>query len=235
MKVFIASLAGLGLLSFSAFQWRNRNQLKRENEIEISYNQKLIQFQEEENHRISKELHDGIGQSLMMIKNKVQLNDDGETAKMVGDALDEIRSISRALHPFTLQKLGLTAALTKLANDFDEQTDILVTTNIDPVDVHFKEKSALNIFRITQEILSNILKHSQAKAMEFTLKEYNKYAKLTVKDNGRGFDVTENFSTVASLGLKTLKERTRLLGGQLNIHSEKGKGTEIDLIIPYDD
>ncbi len=234
MKVFTASMVGLSLLVFSAFQWKHRNQLKREKEIEVNYNQKLIQFQEDENERISKELHDGIGQSLIMIKNKVQLNHDGETAKMVGDTLDEIRSISRALHPFTLQKLGLTAALTKLVSDFDDQTDILVDTDIDLVDVHFSDKSALNIFRITQEVLSNILKHSQAKAVEFVFKKHKKYAKLTVKDNGCGFDVTENFSTVSSLGLKTLKERTRLLGGQLNIHSEKGKGTEIDLKIPYD-
>lgn len=235
MRIFTASMIGIALIGFSLFQWKHRNQLKREKDIEIKYNQKLIQFQEDENRRISKELHDGIGQSLMLIKNKVQLNHDDSTAQMVGDTLDEVRTISRALHPFTLQKLGLTAALQKLVDDFDANTDILVDATIEQVDDQFTDKSALNIFRIAQETLSNIMKHSQAKAVEFTLRKHRKYAELFVKDNGLGFDVTENFNTVSSLGLKTLRERTRLLEGQLNIHSEKGTGTDVKLKIPYDD
>src|SRR5690606_38677096 len=121
----------VALVAFSAFQVKNPNQLQREKDIEIRYHQKLIQFQEDENRRISKELHDGIGQSLMLIKNKVQLHHDDQTARMVGDTLLEVRSVSRALHPFTLQKLGLTAALEKLVRDFDENTDILVDVEID--------------------------------------------------------------------------------------------------------
>lgn len=234
MRIFTASMIGIALIGFSVFQWKHRNQLKREKDIEIKYTQKLIQFQEDENLRISKELHDGIGQSLMLIKNKVQLNNDDATAQMVGDTLNEIRTISRALHPFTLQKLGLTAALQKLIDDFDANTDILVDTSIEEINDHFTDKSALNIFRIAQETLSNIMKHSQAKAVEFTVRKHPKYAELSVKDNGRGFDVTENFNTVSSLGLKTLRERTRFLKGQLNIHSEKGVGTEVTFKVPYD-
>lgn len=234
LRIFTASMIGIALIGLSVFQWKHRNQLKREKDIEIKYNQKLIQFQEDENLRISKELHDGIGQSLMLIKNKVQLNQDASTAQMVGDTLDEVRAISRALHPFTLQKLGLTAALQKLVDDFDANTDILVDASIEEIDEHFTGKSALNIFRIAQESLSNIMKHSEAKAIEFTVRNHRKFAELSVKDNGLGFDVTENFNTVSSLGLKTLRERTRLLEGQLNIHSEKGVGTEIKLKIPYD-
>lgn len=234
MRVFTASMIGIALIGFSVFQWKHRNQLKREKDIEIRYNQKLIQFQEDENLRISKELHDGIGQSLMLIKNKVQLNNDDATAQMVGETLNEIRTISRALHPFTLQKLGLTAALRKLIGDFDANTDILVDASIEEINDHFTDKSTLNIFRIAQEALSNIMKHSEAKAVEFTVRKHRKFAKLYIKDNGRGFDVTENFTTVSSLGLKTLRERTRLLEGQLNIHSEKGAGTEVTLKIPFD-
>ncbi len=234
VRVFTASLVGLALISFSFFQWRHRQQLKREKDIEISYNQKLIQFQEDENSRISKELHDGIGQSLMLIKNKVLLSHDEQTAQLVGDTLNEVRSISRALHPFTLQKLGLTAALEKLVNDLDESTDLLVDAELENVDERFSEKAALNIFRIVQEVLSNIMKHAQAKSVEVHLKKLPTHAEVTVRDNGVGFDVTDNFNTVSSLGLKTLRERTRFLGGQLNIHSEKGKGTDIILKIPFD-
>src|SRR5690606_13502687 len=232
VRVFTASLVGLALISFSFFQWRHRQQLKREKDIEISYNQKLIQFQEDENSRISKELHDGIGQSLMLIKNKVLLSHDEQPAQLVGDTLNEVRSISRALHPFTLQKLGLTAALEKLINDLDESTELLVDAELENVDERFSEKAALNIFRIVQEVLSNIMKHAQAKSVEVQLKKFPKHAEVTVRDNGVGFDVTDNFNTVSSLGLKTLRERTRFLGGQLNIHSEKGKGTDIILKIP---
>lgn len=235
MRIFLVSIIGLSLIGFSIFQWKHRLQLKREKNLEIKYNQQLIQFQEDENRRISKELHDGIGQSLMLIKNKVQLNHDGITAQMVGDTLEEVRTISRALHPFTLQKLGLTAALQKLIGDFDTNTDIFVDTAIEDIDQHYTNQSALNIFRIAQECLNNILKHSQAKAVEFRVRKHTKHAELYIKDNGRGFDVSENFNTVSSLGLKTLRERTRFLKGQLNIHSEKGAGTKITLKIPYDD
>lgn len=234
VRIFTASLIGVVLISFSFFQWKNRQQLKREKDIEIEYNQKLIQYQEEENSRISKELHDGIGQSLMLIKNKVQLNHDEQTAQLVGDTLNEVRSISRALHPFTLQKLGLTAALEKLVTDFDESTDMLVDTHLENVDEQFSEKASLNIFRVVQEVLNNIMKHSQARSVEFQVNKHNSHAQVTVRDNGVGFDVTDNFNTVSSLGLKTLRERTRFLEGQLNINSEKGKGTAITLKIPFD-
>lgn len=234
VRILTGSLIGLVLISFSVFQWRHRLQLKREKDLEVQFNQKLIQYQENENSRISKELHDGIGQSLMLIKNKVQLQHDEQTAQMIGDTLNEVRSISRALHPFTLQKLGLTAALEKLIHDFDENSDILVDAHIEPIDDHFSEKAALNIFRIVQEVLSNIMKHAEAKSVEFKVRDMKKYAQVDIQDNGVGFDVTENFNTVSSLGLKTLRERTRFLQGQMHIHSEKGKGTHVLLKLPYD-
>lgn len=234
VRILTGSLIGLVLISFSVFQWRHRLQLKREKDLEVQFNQKLIQYQENENSRISKELHDGIGQSLMLIKNKVQLQHDEQTAQMIGDTLNEVRSISRALHPFTLQKLGLTAALEKLIHDYDENSDTLVDAHIEPIDDHFSEKAALNIFRIVQEVLNNIMKHAQAKSVEFTVLDKKKFAQIDIQDNGVGFDVTENFNTVESLGLKTLRERTRFLKGQMHIDSEKGKGTHVLLKIPYD-
>ena len=232
MRLFVTSLIVLSLVTITIILVKNHNQLKREKDIEIRYNQRLIQYQEDENRRISKELHDGIGQSLMLIKNKVQLSHDDQTAQMVGDTLNEVRNISRALHPFTLQKLGLTAALEKLVNDFDENTNLLVDAEIEHIDERFEDNEALNIFRIAQEVLSNILKHSQAKSLEFKVQKKPNYTRLYIRDNGLGFDVTENFNTVSSLGLKTLRERTRLLKGRIDLHSEKGKGTEVNLKIP---
>lgn len=233
-RKFIIYMLGFVFFSGIFLLWRNKKQLEREKQIEIDFNRQLIAFQESENLRVSKELHDGVGQSLMMIKNKVMLDKDEATARLVGDTLEEIRNISRQLHPFTLQKLGLSAALEKLLNDLDETTGILVDQSIDRVDDRFTEKAALNIFRIVQENLNNVMKHSEAKALEFSVKARKNHCRIILQDNGKGFDVSENFNTVSSLGLKTMKERTSILKGQIIIDSEKGRGTRVDIKIPYD-
>lgn len=233
-RMFFASAGGLGLLSISYILWLNKRRLQREKDIEIQYSRKLIEFQESENERVSKELHDGVGQSLMMIKNKILLGNQEDSARMIGDTLEEIRSISRQLHPFTLQKLGLTAAIKKLLNEFDQTTEILIDYSLDSVDDHFSDKASLNIFRIVQESLNNVMKHSEAKALHFELKSEQKFCRIRIRDNGKGFDISENFNTADSLGLKTMKERTSLLKGQLIIDSSKGEGTSVNLKIPYD-
>lgn len=234
IRIFFASAGSLGLVALSLLLWNHKQRLQHEKNIEILYNQKLIQYQETENQRVSKELHDGIGQNLTMIKNYIMMGDQEKSAQLLNDTLEEVRNISRHLHPFTLQKLGLTASVKNLLEELDHATPLLIDYSLDPVDARFDENSALNIFRIIQESLTNVIKHSHAKALFLEIKEHPNQCKIKIQDNGIGFDIQKNLNTINSLGLKTLKERTNLLKGQLSIDSSNEKGTQIFLAIPYD-
>ena len=116
--------------------------------------------------------------------------------------------------------------------DVDEQTALFVSVDIDDVDELFDEKAALQIYRFVQENVSNVIKHAFAKALSVTLQQEEKAILLTIKDNGKGFDVLEKQKN-NSLGLKTLQERIRILEGTLTIESTTETGTLTTALIPY--
>lgn len=215
------------------FLFKNRKDLKQKKELQEKYAQDLLLAQEDERKRVSKDLHDGIGQSLLLIKNKVVLNNDTSTKSLVEDAIEEVRSISRALHPFQLQELGITKAIQNIIYQIDETTELFITSEIDSIDSIFDLQQEINIYRMVQESLNNVLKHSQAKGVNIAVSKKEKYVHVLIKDNGKGFDFSERFNDFKSIGLKTLKERTRLLNGSMKIESQPGKGTSLEFIIPY--
>ncbi|UOB19043.1 ATP-binding protein [Abyssalbus ytuae] len=230
-KLLMFSIGGLALLFSSIFLYRNRQHLKKEKNLQEEFSQQLLISQEEERKRISKDLHDGLGQSLLLIKNKIALNDEN-TKSMFNNALEEVRSISRALHPFQLEKFGITKAIENVIDDFDENSEIFISSNIDDISNILSPEQEVNLYRIVQESISNIIKHSQAQAARVEIEKRPKYIHLKIKDNGKGFDFSEKNNDFNSLGLKTLKERTRFLKGTMKVESEKNKGTSLEFIIP---
>lgn len=212
--------------------FKNQRDLKQKKELHEKYTQDLLMAQEDERKRVSKDLHDGIGQSLLLIKNKVVLTKDENTKNLVEDAIEEVRSISRALHPFQLQELGITKAIQNIIYQIDETTDLFISSEIENIDGLFSIQKEVNIYRIIQESFNNILKHSQATGVKITLSKNEKRIQLQIKDNGKGFDFSEKYSDFKSLGLKTLKERTKLLEGVLKVESQPEKGTSLEFIIP---
>jgi len=231
-RVLVLSIAGISLLFLIIYLIRNRAYLKKTKLQQEEFSQQLLQSQEEERKRISKDLHDSLGQSLLLIKNKVILNDDKETGSIVNDAIEEVRSISRALHPFQLEELGLTKAIENVVNQLDESTDIFISSEVDNIQNVFKSEQEVNIFRIIQESLNNIIKHANAQAARVEVIKEAKQVQIIIKDNGKGFDFSERYNDFKSLGLKTLKERTKLLNGSMKIDSEKNKGTTLAFTIP---
>lgn len=212
--------------------YRSRTFAVKSRNLHQHYSRMLLSSHEDERKRISMDLHDSVGQSLMLIKNKIVLSQDKETVTMVSQALEEVRSISKALHPVLLEKLGLTASIQKLVNDYDENTEIFFTEEIDNIDSIFTQSQELHIFRIIQETLNNLVKHSKSpSALVKVINEADKVV-VQIKDHGIGFDITEQNDTAKSLGMKTLKERTQILGGKMIIDSVKDKGTSIVLEIP---
>lgn len=231
-RLLVFSISGLILLFSSVFLYRNRQHLKKEKELQESFSQQLLSSQEEERKRISKDLHDGLGQSLLLIKNKVALNSDDNTKNMFNDAIEEVRTISRALHPFQLEKFGITKAIQNIINEFDESSDIFISSEIEDISNILTPEKEVNLYRIVQESISNIIKHSEAEAARVEVQKKPKYIHVKIKDNGKGFDFSEKHNDFKSLGLKTLKERTKFLKGTMKVDSEKNKGTTLEFVIP---
>tara|TARA_R110001632_G_scaffold213174_3_gene339369 strand:+ start:474 stop:2462 length:1989 start_codon:yes stop_codon:yes gene_type:complete len=226
---------GAGLLSLFGFILlaRNRKHIKASKKLQEEYTHNLLNAQEAEKERISKDLHDGIGQSLLLIKNKVVLSNDESSQKVVNEAIEEVRSISRALHPFQLRELGLTMAIENVVNQIDENSNLFISQEVENIDGLVGDDNEVHIYRIVQETFNNILKHSKAKAVKIDLKKTPHKIVLRIEDNGIGFDFSERFTDFKSLGLKTLKERTKLLQGVMEVDSEKGSGTTFTFSFPF--
>ena len=216
------------------------SQLRKIAETKTEFSRRLIESQEAERKRIASELHDGIGQSLAIIsnlaamgKNKKNNSRDGfeefeEISRNANGALDEVHEITSNLHPYYLERMGLTKALESM---FAAVSGVInLDYELDPIDDIFPKHSEINIYRIVQESLNNIIKHSEASAAVIGIKRAEKEVVITISDNGRGFDA--NKSKGNGLGLVGLNERTNFIGGKLNITSAAGTGTEIKITLP---
>jgi len=209
--------------------YRNQRNLKGKKLLQEKYSQDLLQSQENERIRISKDLHDGIGQKLLILKNKL---DKLDNKNLVNETIEEVRSISRDLYPFQLQELGITKAIEHTITQIDENTTLFISAEIENIDNIFKKEQEVNIYRIVQESLSNIIKHAKAEASKVSIIKLADKIIISIKDNGVGFDFNDKYKETNSLGLKTLLERTKFLSGQMKIHSKKGDGTLIEFTFP---
>ncbi|WP_111609957.1 tetratricopeptide repeat-containing sensor histidine kinase [Algoriphagus yeomjeoni] len=213
------------------FLWKNLQHEKKKKEMQSRFSQELLKNQEAERVRISKDLHDGLGQSLLLIKNKVALSKDNTTGELLDTAISELRSIARSLHPMQLEKLGLSKAAEHLLDQIDNETDIFVSSEIEELKGVLKKEEELQLYRILQESINNVLKHSQASALRVLFNKVENRVELKIEDNGKGFDFSEKLNDFQSLGLKTLKERIASLNGSMKINSEKGVGTSLSFIV----
>jgi signal transduction histidine kinase/ligand-binding sensor domain-containing protein len=220
--------------------------LKRRRAAQQEFSRRLIASQEGERQRIATELHDGLGQHLLVIKNmaalgvRLEQDDPGKTEKLTAisslasQAIGEVRHIARALRPFELDRLGLTKALTWLIKPAGESSNIRFKVEVDEVDGVFPPEFEISLYRVVQESLANILKHSQATAASVRIQREPQQVRVTIQDNGRGFVAPTPDSVSASLGmgLADMAERVRIMGGQLAIESAPDAGTRLDILIP---
>ena len=225
---------GLGLLAIFGFFYilKSRNHSAEKARRQEQFSQELIQAQEDERTRVARDLHDSVGQKLMLLTRQTKTKNDPQMEALAGSTLEELRSISRGLHPSTLERLGVTSAIKSLVNEVDANSDIFVTAEVDNIDNQLSKEASLHLYRIIQEALSNVLKHSQAKATSVSIKNETKGITVEISDNGKGFLVNQKQDSVQSLGMKTLIERARILGTELIIKSTPNKGTTLSLNIP---
>ncbi|MDO5656568.1 MAG: histidine kinase [Flavobacteriaceae bacterium] len=230
-KQLIFGLLSLGGIFGLFVMYRSRKFAIEKKKQQEQFSKNLIKITEEERKRISSELHDSIGQSLLLIKNRILLNpsDISNDISVVNNAIDEVRNISTALHPFQFEKLGLLKSIEYMVDQLQSHSKIFYNFESNTDFIEMPDYQKIYIYRIIQECLNNVEKHSQAEACQVQVTEHAQHFEFVVKDNGIGFDLTESADILNSLGMKTLKERTEIIGGKLLIDSEKNKGTIISL------
>ncbi len=170
-----------------------------------------------------------MGQKLVLLSKKTTLSEDKEALDLAKNTLEELRSISRSLHPITLENLGLTKALESLIDDMDAKSPIFFTHQIATIDHLFDQKATLHIYRIIQELLDNLVKHSDAKAASISITHKHNTVRAIISDNGKGFDAKNQQENI---GLSTLRERAKILDAYIDFGSNTNKGTVISLNIP---
>jgi len=226
---------GIGIVAVFTiiYLWRSKTFIKKKEALQKQFSQNLIKNIEQERKRISRELHDGIGQNLLLIKNKFQtISTQKEDLSLIDDTINEVRSISHSLHPFRFEKLGLIASLKHTVETLQKNSKIFYSEDIETPKTPIAKDKQIFIYRMVQECLNNVEKHSQAKACRVSLSENNTHFIFEVKDNGIGFNLSDNSERLNSLGLKTLRERAKLINAKLIIDSQKNKGTTIQIKIP---
>ncbi|MCH9659302.1 MAG: sensor histidine kinase [Bacteroidetes bacterium] len=211
---------------------RSKNAAHQRRLLQERFSQDLILAQEEERKRVARELHDSVGQKLMLLTKKTREKDDADMTSLANGTLGELRSIARGLHPSTLDKLGFTGAVEAMINELDSHSNIFFTHEIENIDEDLSRESALHLYRIIQEVLTNMVKHSKAKSASIVLERDVNSIKTAIKDNGQGFVLAEKINQATSLGMKTLMERAKIIKSKISITSNKNKGTEVVLITP---
>ncbi|PCJ94793.1 MAG: hypothetical protein COA50_10390 [Flavobacteriaceae bacterium] len=225
---------GAGLVALFGFilLFRSHATVKKEKRLQERFSQELIEAQENERSRVAFELHDSVGQQLMMLVRKAKNEGDQISESLSNNTLEQIRAISRNLHPAAIEQLGFTAAVKALIHDFDGLTDTVFKVDVDTIDDVLDKKNELHLYRIFQESLSNMVKHANASHAIITLKKEQEFIMLSIKDTGMGFDYNEKQHKSISLGMKSLAERCNIMKAKLKIHSAPSKGTEIMVFLP---
>jgi len=198
---------------------------------------RIISGTEEERRRIARELHDDIGQRLSLISIQLgvhlnQLLENGEqvsaelsdSVRDVDALVTDVHNLSHQLHSSKLEHLGLRFALRELCQQMSDRHELPIEFNIDQGSVRLPQDVSLCFYRVAQEALNNVIKHSGTDKAELILAEEQGRLRMQVKDFGSGFKPTESG---AGLGLSTMQERLRIIRGELSIASRPGRGTVI--------
>lgn len=211
---------------------------------------KIIKAQEEERQRVARDIHDGPAQLMSNVVLKAEICErmidvDLDKAReelrnlkrIVRDSLQDVRKIIYNLRPMSLDDLGLIPTLQRYVLTFQEESGIAVSFRTSGIQPEHKSVISLTVFRIVQEAMNNVVKHAKASNVSIHLDFTDKELKLFVIDDGLGFD-TEKLKVrsddiTGGFGLVSMRERIELLSGEMYISSEPGKGTRLNIMIPF--
>lgn len=205
---------------------------------------RMLKVQENERRRLARKLHDDTIQSLLVIANRARGLESGDYGRLSPKArkqaeeildmllhtIDDVRRLSRDLRPSLLDNIGLLPALRWLSESLTNQSSIRINLKVNGEEHSLPQEFEIIMFRIAQDALNNVVRHSSATTATVTLDFITSKFKLTVEDNGRGFIPPDNladFSAKGKLGLQRMEQQARLLDGTFKVTSHPGKGTVI--------
>lgn len=207
---------------------------------------RIIQAQEEERKRVAREIHDGPAQSLANLVFRVELteqlmekdrkkakNELKSLKKIVRLSVKDVRKIIYDLRPMSLDDLGLIPTLRKYIDKFNQRADVVIDLKVLGNKIRLSSSHEVTIFRLVQESLNNIDKHAGATSGQVSIEYVEEQVNVLISDNGKGFD--ESDVGEDKFGLVSMRERCELLGGEMEINTDKSQGTRIKITIPIED
>ena len=218
--------------------FREIENLLQKQEVKAAY--AILEAQEQERKRIAEYLHDRIGSTLAAVKLHFHAFKDNTQksaeffsvgSALLDNAVSEVRDISHNMVSGVLSKFGLNAAIYDLRSTLEASQQISFQTHIHHAEERLDFAIEVNLYRIIQELVSNILKHSGAKEIILQLNRFENDLILILEDNGSGFDTSPEIP-VPGIGLKNIQSRVNKLNGRLHIDSKKGLGTTVTIEIP---
>ncbi|MGZ4036178.1 MAG: tetratricopeptide repeat-containing sensor histidine kinase [Bacteroidia bacterium] len=251
--IIVSILVGIVLLSLLGILYYQRHRLKQKELLnaEMLRQQELrskavVEAEENERTRIARELHDGIGQQLSAARLnldglktlvKPELQDQQQLFKnaldLVDESIKEVRNVSHSMMPNTLLKAGLVSAVREFINKISDIGSLKINLEIVGLNERLDQVKEGVMFRVLQEIISNIVKHAKASEVTIQLIRHENELSLLVEDNGIGFNVKDKLNDEGGgIGLKNIQSRVQFLNGQIFYDSYEGKGTTVSIEVP---
>ncbi len=234
----IIALSGLLAYRVKLIQDKSKRLLIEKNYIQQQRTQAVLEAEERERIRIARDLHDGIGQTLAaarmtlgnyMSKKKIDAVEMQTSLDLLEDSIKEVREISHNMMPSSLTKFGLVTALKQFTNKINSLDKLQIDLQVVGIKERFDEKIEMMLYRIVQEIISNIIRHAEARKVNIELVKHDSELILIVEDDGVGFDINNENS---GIGLKNIATRVEYLNGSVNFDSAIGYGTSVIVEIP---
>jgi signal transduction histidine kinase len=238
----VSSYDEIGLLT-ETFNSMTTRLKKQSEEIEQEKTKRvslLIDGQEMERQRLSRDLHDSLGQSLLAVKIKLEQAKNAnpeknqqiihETQELLKSTIQEIRNITNNLMPPVLEAFGIEQGLMNLCKDTEANTELKIDFTCETLPASFDQRKQIYLYRIAQEAINNITKHSMADKATIQISACENCISLNIEDNGKGFDISKPGSK--GNGITNIRERVQLLKGECHFYSSPGKGTQINIEIP---
>lgn len=242
----IVAVSVLCLLEALLILWLlvNRKRIRRGQQAVQLLSGRLLMLQDEERQRVAAELHDGLGQNLAIIKNRAMIglrdrrNQERareqleEIAATATASIVEVREIAHNLRPYELDRLGLVAAIQSMIERVSDSTTIALSAKLERIDGLLSPEAETSVYRIVQEGLNNVIKHSKATAASIEIGKTGNQLAIVVRDNGAGISTSaasENGNHAKGFGLVGIAERVRVLGGSLSVDSQPARGTALSI------
>lgn len=246
--IFVLLFLGVLFLVMSVYYSNRKDQMLKERQLlKDLFNKQLleskIEMQEQTFNFISQEIHDNVGQILSLAKVQMNIIDQQQEVdksiirdakENISKALIELRDIARSLSSERIKSFDLLRSIEDEVNRINKSGVIKASLKIDGYVSHINIQHKIILFRLIQESMQNILKHSNASEISISITDNNKKSDIVISDNGDGFDVETELRINVGLGLKNIINRAVLIGGKAVINSTLCKGTAISISIPHD-